>query len=165
MDLAADAGRHHEATVSIYRGRVAVKDFDVFLCYNSDDRLAVGSIAERLKRNFINPWIDYERCQPGIPWLKVLEEDHEHLRALAVFIDPSGISPWQFEEFAALFERFKERPIIPVLLPGAPNPQSVPLPLSARTRVDFGQDPRQALRDLIWDITGERRTLIEPDTP
>ena len=61
-------------------------------------------------------------------------------------------------ELAALLRRFAKnnRPVIPVLLPDAPNPPDLPLFLEGMTWVDFRKPDPDPLGRLIWGITGKR---------
>jgi hypothetical protein len=58
MDYAADAERERDTRVSILQGKIATRDFDVFLCHNSTDKPAVRRIRELLKEHGILPWLD-----------------------------------------------------------------------------------------------------------
>src|SRR6202011_2186062 len=44
MDLAADVKRERETAASILQGKIATKDFDVFLCHNGKDKTEVKKI-------------------------------------------------------------------------------------------------------------------------
>ena len=71
------------------------KQFDVFLCYNSDDKPAIREVAKQLRENGLKPWLDEEQLRPGVPWQRALEEQIENIQAAAVFAGPSGMGPWQ----------------------------------------------------------------------
>jgi hypothetical protein len=46
-----------------------VEPLRVFICYSSDDRAAVRSLYERLKREQgLDPWLDTEELLPGVDW-------------------------------------------------------------------------------------------------
>ncbi|MFN7522174.1 MAG: TIR domain-containing protein, partial [Aphanizomenon sp.] len=83
-------------------------------------------------------------------------------RTAAVFVGNSGLGPWQNEEIKAFIRAFVNRkcPVIPVLLPNAPQKPQIPLFLEGLMWVDFRQRDPEPLGQLIWGITG-----IKPDLP
>lgn len=136
------------------------KEYDVFLTYNSADKLAVEQIARRLTKAGIRPWLDQWNLIPGKPWMEAIEEALERCRTCAVFIGPSGTGPWQNEEMrAALDHAVRTRSdyrIIPVLLPGA-NEASLTSFLARRAWVDFqlGLNDSRAFARLVAGILGQ----------
>jgi hypothetical protein len=138
--------------------------FDVFLCHNSEDKPAVIQIAKQLQAEKINPWLDIWHLRPGYSWQNSLEEQINTIGSAAIFIGGSGLGPWQNEEINALLRAFVKRkcPVIPILLPDAPQEPQLPLFLQGLMWVDFRQhDPQpydpDPLEQLIWGITGVRR--------
>jgi hypothetical protein len=131
--------------------------FDVFLCHNSADKLAVRWTAERLRERGIRPWLDEDELRPGRSWQEELEKLIEHINAAAVFVGPSGIGPWQNREMRAFLNEFAERqcPLIPVLLPGADAP-ALPHFLRGLTWVDLGKQDKAGIDRLVWGITGRK---------
>ncbi|MFO0143490.1 MAG: toll/interleukin-1 receptor domain-containing protein, partial [Aphanizomenon sp.] len=109
--------------------------FDVFLCHNSQDKTAVIEIAQQLKLTQIKPWLDDWELQPGLPWQPELEKQIPNIKSAAVFIGQSGIGPWQEEEINSFLREFHRRkcPVIPILLPNAPQKPKLPLFLEGRT--------------------------------
>ena len=124
--------------------------YDVFLSHNSTDKPVVESLTERLIDAGLKPWLDKWNLTPGEPWQEELEDALDACQTVAVFLGPLGISPWENEEMRSALEvrvHNKTRRVIPVLLPGAPDPQDRPLPRFLRrlTWVDFrnGLDENQ----------------------
>ena len=117
--------------------------FDVFLSHSSRDKPAVEALTHRLEDEaHLNPWLDKWHLVPGEPWQEALEQALDASRTCAVFIGPSGISPWENEEMrSALQTRVSQVDfrVVPVLLPGATMPERGPLPRFLRrlTWVDF----------------------------
>jgi len=136
--------------------------FDVFLCHNSQDKPAVIEIANQLKANNINPWLDKWHLRPGSSWQDSLEDQIDQIRTAAVFVGNSGLGPWQIEEIKAFLRAFVNRkcPVIPVLLPNAPKEPKLPVFLQGLMWVDFREHDPEPLGQLIWGITG-----IKPDSP
>ncbi len=136
--------------------------YDVFLSHNSQDKPAVELLARRLTDEAgLQPFLDKWHLIPGKPWQEALEEALDQSRTCAVFIGPRGISPWEHEEMRSALEervRDKSRRVIPVLLPGAPDPREKPLPrfLRRMTWVDFrgGLDDEDAFQRLVAGIRG-----------
>jgi hypothetical protein len=92
----------------------------------------------------------------------VLEAALDASRTCAVFIGPSGISPWENEEMrSALQTRVSQASfrVVPVLLPGAAMPERGTLPRFLRrlTWVDFrpsGLHDPEAFHRLVAGIRG-----------
>jgi formylglycine-generating enzyme required for sulfatase activity len=139
-----------------------MEKFDVFLCHNSQDKPAVIEIANQLRANNINPWLDKWHLRPGFSWQDLLEDQINEIRTAAVFVGNSGLGPWQNEEIKAFIRAFVNRkcPVIPVLLPNAPQKPQLPRLLEGLMWVDFRQHDPEPLGQLIWGITG-----IKPDLP
>ena len=158
MDQAADRQREREAAQSMLQGKIATGDFDVFLCHHGVDKLAVKRIGELLKERGILPWLDEWELRPGLPWQDILEEQLESIKAAAVFVGKEGIGPWQQRELSAFLREFANRrcPVIPVLLPEAPQQPKLPRFLKEMTWVDFRTREPEPLQRLVWGITGER---------
>ena len=129
--------------------------FDVFLCHNSKDKPEVKQIGEQLKQQRLQPWLDEWEFRPGFPWQRELERQIEHIKSAAVFVGSSGFGPWQEHELDAFLREFVKRqcPVIPVLLPTAPQQPILPIFLSYMW-VDFRQQEPEPMGQLIWGITG-----------
>ena len=138
--------------------------YNVFLSHNSLDKPAVEELANRLSQNNLKPWFDKWNLIPGDPWQNAIESALDSCVSCAVFMGPSGISPWQNEEMrAAIDRRVREGHfrVIPVLLPGAKREERSRLPsfMAATTWVEFRKslDDDEAFHRLIAGIRG-----IEP---
>lgn len=158
MDRVADNKRIHETAISTLQGKIETRDFDVFLCHNKNDAIAVRRIAEQLKKYGILPWLDAEQLRPGLPWQSALEAQISSIKAAAVFIGGNGVGPWQDAEIAALLRQFVGRgcPVIPVILNDTQAAPSLPLFLEGMSWVDFRQTAPNPMEQLIWGITGRR---------
>ncbi|HEX8921513.1 MAG TPA: TIR domain-containing protein [Pyrinomonadaceae bacterium] len=136
--------------------------FDVFLSHNSREKPVVKRLAEKLKREKIEPWLDVWCLTSGGDWQNELAAGLRDSRACAVFVGPSGIGNWEDLEYKLATDRMaKERDfrLFLVLLPGLPEPfdaSTLPPFLSIRTWVDLRrgiEDPR-AFQSLINAIKG-----------
>lgn len=158
LDRATDAVRERDTAASILSGKIATGDFDVFLCYNSEDKPVVKEIGRRLRERGILPWLDEWELRPGFPWQRLLEHQIGQIKSAAVFVGKEGIGPWQQVELEAFLREFVSRgcPVIPVLLPGAPKKPRLPVFLRGMTWVDLRNKDPAAMEQLIWGITGER---------
>lgn len=136
----------------------ACAEFDVFLCHNGADKPSVRRIADRLEEVGLLPWLDERELPPGQPWQQLLEKQIAHIRAAAVFVGAAGVGPWQEQELYGFLREFVSRrsPVIPVLLPDAPEKPELPIFLKAMTWVDFRLQDPDPLSRLIWGITGRR---------
>lgn len=165
MDMAADNKRDLNAAAVRLKGKIAVGDFDVFLCHNSVDKPEVRRIAQRLKDHGILPWFDEWELRPGFPWQVELEKQIKRIKSAAVFVGRRGIGPWENVELRAFLQQFITRgcPVIPVLLfdkaarksGGYADMPELPPFLSAMTWVDFRRKKPNPFERLIWGITGE----------
>lgn len=146
-------------------GWIAFMSFDVFLCYNKRDTPGVRRIAQQLRRTGLQVWLDEEQLRPGFPWQRALEEAIEGISAVAVFVGPSGIGPWQREELEAYLRQFVLRgcPVIPVLLENCPDVPKLPGFLAGRTWVDFRRREPEPLAQLVWGISGRRQPTEEKE--
>ncbi|MGE0085548.1 MAG: TIR domain-containing protein [Desulfococcaceae bacterium] len=137
---------------------VKIPRFDVFLCHNSKDKPFVKEIGGKLKEKGLIPWLDIEQLRPGFPWQRVLEEQIENVKAVAVFIGEKGIGPWQNMEQEAFIRQFIKRncPVIPVILPECAEEPKLPVFLSGMMCADFRKNDPDPLGQLIWGITGSR---------
>src|SRR2546425_899396 len=68
------------------------------------------------------------------------------------------MGPWHLSEMDAFLRQFKKRscPVIPVLLPDAPQQPELPIFLAEMSWVDFRKQEPDPLEELIWGITGKR---------
>ncbi|HYO13388.1 MAG TPA: TIR domain-containing protein [Thermoanaerobaculia bacterium] len=133
--------------------------FDVFLSYNSKDKRAVRQLAQALRAQDVRVWLDEDELVPGRPWQDALEEIIQTARTAAVLVGKDGLGPWEIPEMRACLSEFVNRkmPVIPVLLPGAPQKPELPLFLRAFTWVDLRSGPgKGGLDRLIWGITGKK---------
>ncbi len=163
MDRAADMQRARATAQSTVQGKEETNDFDVFLCYNPPDRAAVVEIGELLKEQGILPWLDMWELRPGLPSQRQLEQQIEQIKAAAVFVGKEGIGPWQQQEMEAFLRQFvnRECPVIPVILSDTPSEPELPIFLKGFTWVDFRKQELRPIEQLIFGITGKRRTYRE----
>ncbi len=131
--------------------------FDVFICYNSDDKNDIRVINEQLKQRGIITWLDEDQLPPGRLWQELLEEQVGQVKTAAVFVGASEIGPWQNMEVRVFLQEFARRrcPVIPVILSSCGEVPQLPLFLSQLTWVDFRKSSPDPLAQLIWGITGK----------
>lgn len=113
--------------------------FDIFLSHNSRDKDVVRLLAEHLRRRDLEVWLDEEQLVPGQPWQEAIEATIQDVRAAAVLIGPDGMGPWEVPEMRACLLQVFSRglPVIPILLPGAPEKPEIPSFLRLFTWVDL----------------------------
>ncbi len=92
--------------------------FDVFLSHNSADKPVVETLAGRLEDEAgLRPFLDKWHLVPGNPWQEELENALDNSRTCAVFIGPTGISPWENEEMRSALNTRVRQPafrVVPV---------------------------------------------------
>jgi hypothetical protein len=136
--------------------------FDTFLSYNSQDKLIVRQLADALVAHRLRPWLDERELVPGRPWQEALEQIIQTTKTAVILVGPAGLGPWEEREMQLCLEASVERklPVIPVLLPGAPD---LPFSLRAFTWVDLsGGLNDDGLNRLVWGITGQKQALVPP---
>src|SRR6185295_12941865 len=141
------------------------KSFDVFLSHNSKDKPAVRELAEALRARGLKVWLDEWELVPGRPWQEALEEVIETTGSSAVLVGKDGLGPWQDAEMRGCLSEFVDRklPVIPVLLPSAPEQPKLPFFLKRFTWVDLrGGMTEEGLDRLQWGITGSRTERSKP---
>ena len=132
------------------------------MSYNRRNEDEVKDIAQRLENEAgLRIWLDQWNLVPGEPWQEAIEEALDSCATCVVFWGPRGLGPWQHEEMrTALDRRVRERDyrVIPVLLPGCPEPEDRKMPpfLQRVTWVDFrkGLDDLAAFKKLVAGIRG-----------
>jgi len=139
-------------------------EFDVFLSHNKADKAAVEMLGNRLEKSGLKVWLDRWNLLPGDPWQDEIEEALDRSRTVAVFVGPSGIGGWHNEEMRSALEtrvRNHNRRVIPVLLPGAVEPE-LPRFLRRLYWVDFrnGLEDEATFNLFVASITGKRH---QPD--
>lgn len=141
--------------------------FDVFLSHNSKDKPAVRELAVALDKRGLRSWLDERELIPGRSWISSLDKTIQSVRSAAVLYGPAGLGPWEEPEMEACLIEFVNRklPVIPVLLPGAPEKPELPIFLRALTWVDLRNGLSEAgLEKLVWGIRG-RKSSDEPEGP
>jgi TIR domain len=114
-----------------------------------------------LKRHLVEVplrvWLDEDELRPGVRWQDQLEAAIKNSSSVVVTIGPDGEGPWEKEEIRAAVDLAVKdgRPVIPVLLPGAPESPDLHLFLMGRTWVDMRQGiTPQGVGKLVFGITG-----------
>ena len=140
------------------------QEFHVFLSHNSKDKQVVREIARRLRAQGLNPWLDEEQLIGGERWQDALPRGVSDSATCAMFIGPNNLGNWQQEELDLVRNRAatsRDYRMIPVLLPGLPNPfdaSLIPPFLHSRTWVDLrhGVDDLRAIHLLVCAVKGTR---------
>ncbi len=141
--------------------KIAKGQYDIFLCYKSEDKRAVKDIGNQLRDWGITPWLDMWDIPPGRPWQREIEKQIETIPSAAVFVGQAGIGPWQQLEIEAFLREFVSRgcPVIPVLLPDAHDKPKLPPFLEGMQWVDFRRSDPNPMEQLLWGITGKRISI------
>ena len=74
------------------------KEFDVFLCHNSDDKDIIKLIAEKLEKEGIKTWLDERELVGRDHWIKKLYKTLDQANVVFVFLGINGIGKWQYKE-------------------------------------------------------------------
>jgi hypothetical protein len=133
--------------------------YDAFLSHNSQNKPVVRELKQHLTAAHLKVWFDEDELRPGIPWQELLEAGIHASQSVVVIVGADGLGPWEDEEMqGALRLAVKDkRPVIPVLLPGAPSQPELPMFLGNRTWVDLRNGlSSDGLERLKWGITGRK---------
>ncbi len=136
------------------------QEFDVFVAYNSQDKLEVRAIAQELEQRSIKVWLDDDRIPPGRSFQDKIQEAILLVKSAAIFIGLHGLGKWQEVELRSLIKMSVDKniPVIPVLLPGVNNvPEKFPF-LQEFRWVSFSKNINdiEALNLLVWGITQQQ---------
>ncbi len=137
---------------------------DAFLSYNRLDKSKAEKVAKWLEAQEVGVWYDMWELRPGFPWLEAIREGFEQSFSVVVFFGPSGLGLWQ-EKHEVRWALEKSRnhgcPVIPILLPGCPDPEESLEWLKDHPGVDFraGLDDADAKKELLDRVVGKRSIL------
>ena len=101
-------------------GSSAPAAVDLFLSYNSRDRVAVQQVRTLLGARGVSVFYDRESLGLGLNWFEPLERALRQVHGVVVFLGPNGLGRWQRREMALALDRQTTEatfPVIPVLLP------------------------------------------------
>jgi TIR domain len=122
----------------------------VFLSYARADAEIVDKIANDLKTEGINVWLDRERLKPGDLWASQIEEALKTADVLIFFISKASVeSKWVNAEFTSAFSKLTSvggTRIIPVLLEEV---SKLPLSLAHIQYADFTKSYYAGMRTLL----------------
>jgi formylglycine-generating enzyme required for sulfatase activity len=146
---------------------VAIEAYDVFLSYSRADWRHAADIDFAFRARDFKPFFDRRNLQPGLPWVRELEEAIATCGAVVVLIGPRGFGDTQQREMdLAFFRQTRDRafPVVPVFLPEA----NVDAPLNflqVNTWIDFSHvakvsDASDELERLLTALQG-KRTLAD----
>jgi len=112
------------------------KHFDVFLSHNSKDKTAVRELAEALRARGLEVWLDEWCLLPGHAGRRSWRRSSRQSEQVRWWSAKTASAPWEDREMRALLSQAVERriPLVPVLLPGAPQRPRLP-PVSPGARL------------------------------
>jgi tetratricopeptide (TPR) repeat protein len=122
--------------------------FDVFLSYNSRDRVQVQAAETALRSAGLRICVDYRHLTPGRAWITELEKLLSESSSVVVFVGANGFGRWQSQELQLALDLDKH--VIPVLLPDLKDDPPLGF-LRLRTWIDLRRD---TISDLSAAIRG-----------
>ena len=84
---------------------ITPKRYDAFLSYNSQDRPAVHEVAERLKGERLELYLEEWELAPGREFQPALAEGLRDSKTCVVFLGPNGLGPWQKQELQVAIDK------------------------------------------------------------
>src|SRR5438034_7129645 len=144
--------------------------WDVFLSYRRPDKGSVRELAETLRKLKLKVWWDEWEIPPGADFQAEIWKGLKNSWATAVCIGPSTVAGWQEREVkGAINEQVQlGKPVLPVFLPGIPDPDKVDLEfLGLNSRVVFERSVNEqpVVDRMIWGITGTNPNHAPPPPP
>ncbi|MFI6174337.1 toll/interleukin-1 receptor domain-containing protein [Nonomuraea sp. NPDC051191] len=144
----------------------SAKQYDIFICYSSADKMAVSEIAERLKRRGLKIWLDEWAIKPGDLLLEKIENGIAGAQYFLAFISTHSVdSRWVKHELASgmsLEIAGKEVRVVPALM-GAMDFSGLPASLSGKNCLDFRTEGAiiASIEKLVDLVDPERRVRKE----
>jgi hypothetical protein len=150
----------HADGFSRYRERAVDErpgEFDVFICYRSDDVAEVTGIVRDLQRLGIRAFFDRDLVRPGDQVTQVLNEVLSGTRCAVIFFGDRGLGPYQGLEQGALISQLARSNcrVIPVVLASASTIVEIPPLLADIVPLDLRIPSADAIDRLFWGITGK----------
>jgi TIR domain len=135
---------------------MTIKNFDAFVSYSRIDQEVVLRVADALRARGLRLWIDIFEIAPGMVWTHEIVRAMEHCNAVLIMLGASGQGSYSDVELLSIL-RNEKRPIIPVLIPGAPSDVRLPLSLAVLTYIDLRLGvTAEGIDQIYWGITGKR---------
>jgi hypothetical protein len=155
-DRSITSGIGIERGASTLQSKIDRQSFDVFICYNHDDKDATIAIVEELKDSGILPWMDEWSLRPGLSWEDAVQEVIGRVKSAAIFYGQKGVSTAQQVEIKALVDQHIRRkcPVIPVILPNCTEDPTLPPFIGSHSWVDFRDLRTNPYKKLAFGITG-----------
>jgi TIR domain-containing protein len=116
-------------------GRHRDEVFDTFISYNSNDRITAIQITEALRQRNVNAWIDRRGLHGGVRWMEKIVDAVSSSSSTVVLVSDHKLGYWQGVEVELSLS--KRKLVIPVLLPGGPEPDELPPLLGLLHCLDF----------------------------
>ncbi len=140
--------------------------FDVFLSYNTRDRLFVQSVRDELSKSGVDAWFDVEQLVGGVKIGEAIDLGLRASRTVVVLVGPQGFSDYQNEEAWAAIETAIKGGVrvLAVLLPGftgAPE-KTLPSALTIRKWLQFTKPVTEddafedLMRAVLHDVPDDR---------
>lgn len=111
----------------------------VFLSHRSADKAQVERLKEHLEAAGLSCWYDGEQIEVSNDFRSKLEAGIENSQAFVFCVGSRGVGQWQDKELGYVLSAAlgKKKAIIPVLLPGAFEPRSLPIGVAGNRYADF----------------------------
>ncbi|MEM8998282.1 MAG: toll/interleukin-1 receptor domain-containing protein, partial [Acidobacteriota bacterium] len=96
----------------------------VFLSHNGQDIEQTLELGALLESHGLRTWLDKRDLLPGRWWQAEIEDAIRNARAAIVTFGPHGLGQWEKPEMRVCIDEAVRRklPVVPTLLPGAPDP-------------------------------------------
>ena len=122
-------------SITAFASPIQTTTYDVYLSYQHQDRPAVTQVISIFAGKGLRAYSDLD-LRPGEFWQKALSSALQNSRAVCIFFGSATLrSTYVHQEIEAVQQQ-NNTLIIPVILPGGPEPEQLPASLSARQCVD-----------------------------
>jgi hypothetical protein len=124
--------------------------FDIYLCFQTKDKLEVKKISEELKKCQIHPWPNQWEFNDEVPWQTLLTKQIEEIDILAVCVGNNG-EPWEDEDIESFIWECIEAGcfVIPIVLRSAIRDPKFPIYLRRRRIVNFRDQNSNSILELV----------------
>ncbi|MEH1841792.1 MAG: GUN4 domain-containing protein [Nostoc sp.] len=86
-----------------------MSQYKVFICHNSDDKLEVREIEQKLRQQGLETWMDEKHILGFEDWKKYITNNIIKMDAIAVFLGSSGFGEWQKDEIRTVYDEISRR--------------------------------------------------------
>lgn len=131
--------------------------FDTILLHDYRDMRTIRLLAKELQARGLRVFLDEWEVAPGVDWVDTFERLKDSLASAVLSIGAEGFRLWDRPETRFILNHITtmNRPVVPILLPGAPADPKLPQIVAIYNWVDLREGiTKQGIDRVVWGITG-----------